>query len=76
MMVAKHGSTPACIAILLGALPALVLMPPVIRNTFDGLGPRMAGPLMLQVALFLGAILPLLEPVIVGARRGVAGQEQ
>jgi len=39
-------------------------MPPIIRNTFDGLGPRMAGLLMILVTLFLGAILPLLEPLI------------
>ena len=50
--------------ILVAAIPALVLMPPIIRNTFDGLGPRMAGLLMILVTLFLGAILPLLEPLI------------
>jgi hypothetical protein len=62
-------------ATLLGALPTLVLMSPLIRNTFDGLGLRMAGPLMILVALFLGAILPLLAPLLATEGRGYSPVE-
>jgi hypothetical protein len=76
MMLASAGSVPARFSISLGAIPALVLVPPVIRNAFDGLGTGMAGLSLLLVALFLGAILPLLEPLVVSARRGISREDR
>jgi Peptidase family M28 len=75
MMLASADSVPARFSILLGAIPALVLIPPIIRNAFDGLGPGMAGLSLPLVALFLGAILPLLEPLVAPPRRQVAREE-
>jgi hypothetical protein len=62
--LARPGSNPARIAVLLGSIPALVLFPPLMRATFDGLGVRMAAPCMILVVLFLGATLPLLRPIL------------
>ena len=50
-------------------LPALILMPPLIRTSFDGLGLRLAALVMIPVVLFLGAMLPLLGPVVAARRR-------
>lgn len=61
----------ACVATGICAIPSLVLLPPLIRSTFDGLGPRMTVPIMILVVLFLGTMLPLLGPFLVprnGAR--------
>ncbi len=55
--------------ILSAAIPNLVLLAPVIRNMIDGLGLRMAGPLMITVTLFLVVILPVLAPLVANTRR-------
>jgi hypothetical protein len=68
-LLIKEGSAPGRVAIFLGSLPALILMPPLILNTFESLGLRMAALLMILVVLFLGGILPLLEPIAVSTRR-------
>ena len=52
-------------------MPALVLMPPVIRDMFDALGLRMAGLLMVPVVCFIGVIVPVLEPLVVLVDRGI-----
>jgi Peptidase family M28 len=67
--LSRDGSLLAWAVPLLGAIPALLLMPPLIRAAFDGLGLRLAAPVMLPVVLFLGAVLPLLGPVIAAGRR-------
>ncbi len=61
-------------ASLVCALPALILLPPLIRTTFDSLGLGMAAPIIVLVVLFTGAILPLFsmlalerEPVFAAA---------
>jgi hypothetical protein len=57
-------SPAATIANLLCATPALVLLPPLVRNLFDALSLEAAAPGMILVVLFLGTTLPLLGPVI------------
>jgi hypothetical protein len=52
------------LAPLLGLIPTLVLVPPLIRAAFDGLGLRLAALVMLMVVLLVGALLPLLGPVV------------
>ena len=59
-----NGSIAGRMATLVGALPALVLMTPMILSTFESLSLRMAAPLMTLVVLFLGAMLPLLGPLV------------
>ncbi len=62
---ARTGAIPVRIMTLLCATPALVLFPPLFRNMFDGLSLDLAAPGMILVVLFLGTILPALEPLIV-----------
>jgi len=62
---ARPGATSARIMTLLCATPALVLFPPLFRNIFDGLSLELAAPGMILVVLFLGTMLPALEPLIV-----------
>ena len=73
MMLARPGSAWGSVWILVGAMPALVVLPPVIRDMFDALGLRMAGLLMVPVVLFLGVIMPVLAPLVVGSGRGTEG---
>jgi hypothetical protein len=73
-ILTRPGSASGRVLILIAAIPNLVLLPPVIRNMIDGLGLRLAGPVTITVTLFLVAILPLLAPVLVDSRRGVAGE--
>ena len=73
MMLAHPGSAWGSVWILVGAMPALVVLPPVIRDMFDALGLRMAGLLMVPVVLFLGVIMPVLAPLVVGSGRGTEG---
>jgi hypothetical protein len=56
--------TVARITTLLCTTPALVLFPPLFRNMFDALSLHQAAPGMILVALFLGTMLPALEPLI------------
>ncbi len=46
------------------SIPSLLLLPPLIRMTFDGLGLGMTAPIMILVVLFVGTVLPLFEPLI------------
>jgi hypothetical protein len=62
---ARTGSTAARIITLLCATPALVLFPPLFRNMFDALSLDLAAPGMILVALFLGTMVPALEPLFV-----------
>jgi hypothetical protein len=70
-MMAKRRPSAARAIILSAAIPNLVLLAPVIRNMSDGVGLRMAGPLMISVTLFLVVILPVLAPLVVNTRRGM-----
>ena len=49
---------------MLCSIPSLILLPPLIRATFDGLGLSMMAPIMVVVALFIGSILPLFGPLV------------
>ena len=60
----RPGSVWAWVATVLCSIPSLVLMPPLIRATFDGLSLGMTAPIMILVVLFIGTILPLLGPFI------------
>jgi hypothetical protein len=53
----------ASVASLLGSIPALILLAPLIRTTFDGLSLPMAQPVMVLVVLFTGVLMPLWGPV-------------
>ncbi len=64
-IAARTGATTARIMTLLCATPALVLFPPLFRNMFDALSLDLAAPGMILVALFLGTMLPVLEPLLV-----------
>ena len=63
-MLLRRRSGWASEAIFLGSVPALVILPPLARESFEGLGLRLAPLLMVLVVLFLGAILPLLGPIV------------
>jgi len=60
----RPGSVLAWIATILCSIPSLVLLPPLIRATFDGLSLGMTAPIMIVVVLFIGTILPLLGPLV------------
>jgi len=49
---------------LLFTTPALVLFPPLFLNMFDALSLDQAAPRMILVALFMGTMLPTLEPLL------------
>jgi hypothetical protein len=65
----QPGSAWAWIATVLCSTPTLVLMPPLIRATFDGLSLGMTAPIMILVVLFIGTILPLFGPLVVPVER-------
>ena len=60
----RPGSIIAWSTTILCSIPSLILLPPLIRATFDGLGLSMMAPIMVMVALFIGSILPLFEPLV------------
>jgi hypothetical protein len=65
LMMMRRGSGVAREAVLVGCLPTLLLLPPLTREAFEGLSLMLVGPVMILVVLFLGAILPLLAPIVV-----------
>jgi hypothetical protein len=67
-MRARTRATAAGVVTLLCATPTLVLFPPLFRNMVDALSLDFAAPGMLLVVLFLGTMLPALEPLIVCER--------
>jgi hypothetical protein len=58
----QPGSALSWVMISLCSIPSLVLLPPLIRATFDGLGLSMTVPIMILVVLFTGTTIPLLGP--------------
>lgn len=64
-LAARTRATAARMITLLCTTPALVLFPPLFRNMFDALSLDLAAPGMILVALFLGTMLPALEPLFV-----------
>jgi hypothetical protein len=58
----------ALFALLLGSIPSLVLIPPLILSLYSGLSLAMSAPTLVFVVLFVGSILPLLGPLLVPAR--------
>jgi hypothetical protein len=54
----------AWVVTMLCSIPSLVLLPPLIRATFDGLALGMTAPIMVLVVLFIGSILPLFGPLV------------
>jgi hypothetical protein len=66
-MPMRRSSTLGPFVTFLGTLPNLLILPPLAREAFEGLGLWLTTPLMLLVPLFLGAALPLLAPIV--ARR-------
>jgi hypothetical protein len=69
LMMMRRGSGLARESVLIGCLPALVLLPPLIREVFEGLSLTLVGPLMIPVVLFVGGILPLLAPVVMPPKK-------
>jgi hypothetical protein len=63
-VMTKPGSSVAVVANLFGSIPLLVLFAPMINRLFEGLSLRMTMPLMVPVVLFVGALLPLLGPIL------------
>jgi hypothetical protein len=60
----RPGSALAWGAAVLASVPSLVLLPPLIRETFEGLSLRMAAPIVILVVLFIGTMLPILGPLV------------
>ena len=58
-------------AAFVGSLPALLLLSPLIRTTFDGLSLGMTAPIMILVVLFTEALLPLWGPLFLPRPDGV-----
>ena len=65
------GSPLASAATFLGSIPALLLLAPLIRTTFDGLSLPMTAPIMVLVVLFTGALMPLWGPLVCTEPRAV-----
>jgi hypothetical protein len=61
--------------ILLGSIPSLLLVAPLIRTTFDGLSLGMAAPITILVVLFTKSLMPLWGPLIV-SNQFYAGQRK
>jgi hypothetical protein len=59
------GSSVAWVATFLGSIPALLLVAPLIRTTFEGLSLPMTAPIVVLVGLFTGAVMPLWGPLVV-----------
>ncbi len=67
--LAIAGRCPPCspmasAANLLGAIPALLLVAPLVRTTFDGLSLPMTAPVVVFVVLAIGVMMPLWGPLI------------
>ncbi len=58
-----HKSSLSAAAAFVGSLPALLMVSPLIRTTFDGLSLGMTAPIMILVVLYTGALLPLWGPL-------------
>jgi hypothetical protein len=54
----------AWVTTLFCSIPTLLLLPPLIRTTFDGLGLGMTAPIMILIVLFIGTTLPILGPLV------------
>ena len=65
----RPGSIIAWGMTVLCSVPSLVLLPPLIRATFDGLGLSMTAPIMIFVVLSIGTILPLFGPLLAAESR-------
>jgi hypothetical protein len=72
-MMMPKGTVLQAEANLLGCAPALILFPPLAREAFEAMGLRLAAPTMILVVIFLGAIMPLLGPLIQHRRAGTSG---
>jgi hypothetical protein len=68
--VTRPRSLLALIALLLGSIPSLLLIPPLIFSLYSGLSLNLCAPTLLFVVLFLGSILPLIAPLIIPPRAG------
>jgi hypothetical protein len=66
----------ASAANLLGAMPALLLLTPLIRTTFDGLSLPMTAPIVVLVVLNVGVLMPLWGPLILHETERDAVPEQ
>jgi Peptidase family M28 len=60
----RSGSVLAWVTTLFCSIPTLLLLPPLIRTTFDGLGLGMTAPIMIVIVLFIGTTLPILGPLV------------
>jgi hypothetical protein len=65
----RPGSAVGWTATVVSSLPTLLLLPPMIRATFDGLSLRMTAPIMILVVLFVGTMLPVLGPLVASEPR-------
>jgi hypothetical protein len=65
----RRESNIAWVTSIVCSTPSLLLLPPLIRSTFDGLGLNMTMPIMVIVVLFVGTILPLFGPFIAARNR-------
>jgi Peptidase family M28 len=54
----------AWVVTLFCSIPPFLLLPPLIRTTFDGLSLGMTAPIMILVVLFIGTTLPILGPLV------------
>ena len=63
-LLTKPGSYASLVANLVGAIPLLVIITPMLKSLFESLSVRMTGPLMVPVLLYVGALLPLLGPLL------------
>ena len=61
-------SVAAAGAAFLGSVPALLVVAPLIRTTFDGLSLPMAAPIIIFVVLFIGVMMPVWGPLVLPAR--------
>ena len=69
----------AWVVTLFCSIPSLLLLPPLIRTTFDGLSLGMIAPIMILVVLFIGTTLPTLGPLVAHEMRpwqGSHGSDQ
>jgi Peptidase family M28 len=65
----RHEAVLAWVVTLFCSIPSLLLLPPLIRTTFDGLSLAMTVPIMILVVMFTGTTLPILGPLIADEMR-------